>query len=670
MTKSNKHAVMPDDGRRRVVIEHVTPEIDAGRFAVKRVVGDMFEVEADVFADGHDAVACVLLWRSLGDADWSEVQMEPLGNDRWSGAFHLRQLGSYVYTVEGWVDRFRTWRKDLVKRVDAEQNVDVDLLIGAQLVESAATRASADDRARLLEAARSLSKTTTANRNDLALDEELAALVHKYPDRSLAVRYARELIVRVERERARFSSWYEFFPRSTASDAARHGTFADCERRLEYVARMGFDVVYLPPIHPIGTSFRKGRNNSLTPAPNDPGSPWAIGSRQGGHTAIHPELGSIADFERLVARAKELRMEIALDIAYQCTPDHPWVKEHPLWFRHRPDGSIQYAENPPKKYQDIYPIDFESEDWENLWKELRNVVLFWIEHGVKIFRVDNPHTKAFPFWEWMIGEVQAAHPDVIFLSEAFTRPKVMYRLAKLGFTQSYTYFAWRNTKEELTEYFSELTTTDVREYFRPNLWPNTPDILTEYLQFGGRPAFMVRFLLAATLGASYGIYGPAFELGDRTPRSAGSEEYLNSEKYEIRAWELDNPWSLRELITRVNRIRRETPALQQDAGLRFHPTDNPSIICYSKVASDSSGAVLVVVNLDVNHTQAGWVDLDLEALGLEPGAPFQAHDELSDSRYLWQGPRNFVQLNPQSLPAHIFRLRRRVRTERDFDYYL
>ncbi len=664
-------AAAPPDGRRRVVIERATPEIDAGRFPIKRITGETVQVEADVFADGHDAVACVLLWRPVGSERWSETDMEPLGNDRWRASFPVEQVGFYHYTVEGWVDRFLTWRKNLVKRIEAGQQVDAELSIGAQLVEAAAHRAQGADRAQLQERARLLQEPGEAPaRQTLALDARLAALVQRYPDRGLAVRYDRELTVRVDRERARFSTWYELFPRSASPEPGRHGTFADCEARLEDIAAMGFDVLYLPPVHPIGRSFRKGRNNSLTPAPDDPGSPWAIGAKEGGHTAIHPALGTVADFERLVARARELGMEIALDLAFQCTPDHPYVNSHPEWFRRRPDGTIQYAENPPKLYQDIYPLDFESEDWPALWNELRRVVLDWVERGVRIFRVDNPHTKPFQFWEWLIAEVQAAHPDVLFLAEAFTRPKVMYRLAKLGFSQSYTYFAWRNTKEELTEYFTELTRVDVREFFRPNLWPNTPDILTEYLQFGGRPAFMIRVVLAATLGASYGIYGPAFELGENTPRAAGSEEYQNSEKYEIRTWDLDNPSSLRDIITRVNRIRRANPALQRDWGLRFHATENPMLLCYSKATDELSNVVLVVVNLDVRHTQAGWVNLNLGALGMEEGQPYQVHDELGDGRYLWQGPRNYIELNPHILPAHIFRLRRRVRTERDFDYYL
>jgi starch synthase (maltosyl-transferring) len=667
------HAPEPrrTEERQRVVIERVTPEIDAGRFPIKRVTRETVQVEADVFADGHDAVACVLLWRPAGTERWSETDMEPLGNDRWRAAFSVEDVGFYRYTVEGWVDRFRTWRKDLVKRVEAGQDIDVELLIGAQLVEGAAQRAREADHAQLQEWAEVLRETgRTPARQALALDAGLAALMHRYRDRSLAVRYERELAVRVDRERARFSAWYELFPRSTVGAPNRHGTFADCEKWLEYVAAMGFDVLYLPPIHPIGRTFRKGRNNSLNPAPDDPGSPWAIGADEGGHIAIHPALGTVGDFERFVARARERGLEVALDLAFQCTPDHPYVKSHPDWFRRRPDGTIQYAENPPKKYQDIYPLDFETADWPALWNELKAVVLCWVERGVRIFRVDNPHTKPFPFWEWLIADVHAAYPDVLFLSEAFTRPKVMHRLAKLGFSQSYTYFAWRNTKEELTAYFTELTQTDVREFFRPNLWPNTPDILTEYLQFGGRPAFMIRLVLAATLGASYGIYGPAFELCEHTPREPGSEEYRNSEKYEIRTWQRDSPWSLREFIARVNGIRRANPALQRDWGLRFHPTDNPMLLCYSKATDDLSNVVLVVVNLDFRHTQGGWLDLDLGVLGIKAGEPYQVHDQLGDGRYLWQGPRNYVELPPDQLPAHVFRLRRRVRTERDFDYYL
>jgi starch synthase (maltosyl-transferring) len=659
------------DGRRRVVIEGVSPEIDGGRFPIKRVEGEHVVVEADVLADGHDVVSALLLWRRDETASWTETSMEALGNDRWQAAFPVAATGRYRYCVEGWVDPFLTWRRDLAKRIEAGQDVAVELAIGAGLVAAAAARAAGADQRQLREWAKALTgRLPVEARQALALGDDLLALVERYPDRSAATRYPLELGVWVDRVRARYSTWYEFFPRSASPDPGRHGTLADCAARLPYVADMGFDVVYLPPIHPIGTSFRKGPNNTLTPEPDDVGSPWAIGSAEGGHDAVHPALGDIADFDRLVARAAELGMEIALDLAFQCSPDHPYVTSNPSWFRHRPDGTIQYAENPPKKYQDIYPLDFESEDWPSLWAELKRVVLYWVGHGVRIFRVDNPHTKAFPFWEWLIAEVRGAHPDVLFLAEAFTRPKVMYRLAKLGFSQSYTYFAWRNTKEELSDYLAELTQTPVREFFRPNLWPNTPDILTEYLQFGGRPACIIRAVLAATLGASYGIYGPAFELCDVRPRDPGGEEYLDSEKYQIRVWNLDDQWSLRPLLTRLNRIRRENPALQRDWGLRFHPTDNPSLLCFSKATEDLENVVLAVVNLDPQRRQAGWVHLDLQDLGVAAEQPFQVHDELSNARYLWQGPRNYVELDPGALPAHVFRVRRRALTERDFDYYL
>jgi starch synthase (maltosyl-transferring) len=494
--------------------------------------------------------------------------------------------------------------------------------------------------------------------------------MEKYPDRRWASVYDKELRVNVERSKARFSAWYELFPRSGAGRPAKHGTLRDCVERLPYVAGMGFDVLYLPPIHPIGISFRKGKNNTLAAQPDDVGSPWAIGAKEGGHKAIHPQLGSLADFKLLVEEAKKLDIEVALDIAFQCTPDHPYVTEHPQWFRKRPDGSIQYAENPPKKYQDIFPIDFESDDWEALWKELKSIIEFWCEQGVRIFRVDNPHTKAFPFWEWAIAEIKKNYPDALFLAEAFTRPKVMYRLAKLGFSQSYTYFAWRNTKAELTQYFTELTQTEVSDFFRPNLWPNTPDILTEYLQFGGRPAFMARLVLAAMLGANYGIYGAAFELSENLPREPGSEEYLNSEKYEIKNWDLDQPGSLKELVATVNRIRRENRALHSDRNLRFHTVDNPEIIAFSKTTDDLSNIIVVAVNLDPHHTQAGWVELSTQDLGLDPEQPYQMHELLTGARYLWHGARNFVQLDPQSVPAQIFRVRPKLRREQDFDYFM
>jgi starch synthase (maltosyl-transferring) len=660
-------------GRRRVMIEGVHPEIDAGRFPAKRIVGDAVSVEADVFTDGHDAVSVLLLYRNLGAPRWSETPMRPLVNDRWRGEFLAEEMGLYEFTIEGWVDHFKTWRRDMVKRLGAGQAAAVDLLIGAELVEAAVGRSGGEDQQILKSWSLKLREIAAGQDQELAreaLSDELAGILERYPDRSLATRYERSPQIAVDREKARFSTWYELFPRSCNPQPGTHGTFADCEARLPYVAGMGFDVLYLPPIHPVGKTFRKGKNNAVEAAPGDAGSPWAIGSEEGGHTAIHPQLGTLDDFHRLVRRAKEHGIEIALDIAFQCTPDHPYVRQHPEWFRHRPDGTIQYAENPPKKYQDIYPIDFETENWRELWDELKNVFRFWIEQGVNLFRVDNPHTKAFPFWEEAIREIKRDHPQVLFLSEAFTRPKVRYRLAKLGFSQSYTYFAWRNTKPEITEYLTELTQSPAREFFRPNFWPNTPDILTEYLQHGGRPAFMIRLALAATLGASYGIYGPAFELCENKPREPGGEEYLDSEKYEIRHWDLDHPDSLRDYITRINRIRKENAALHSDWSLRFHPVDNEQILCYSKQTPQLDNIIVAAVNVEPYHTHSGWIDLPVESFGLDADQPYQVHDLITDARYLWQGRRNYVELNPQTAPAHIFRIRRRVRTEKDFDYYM
>jgi len=663
-----------DTGRRRVIIEGVQPAIDAGRFPIKRSIGERVVVEANIFTDGHDLLSAVLWYRPAGAASWTEVPMAPLGNDRWQGDFIVSQLGRYSYTVQAWVDHFATWHQALRKRVAAGQEVAVELLIGADLIEVASQQAVGTDATQLQAWVRRLREPLEPGRVEqthlLLQDETLLRLMAMYPDRRFATTYPDEFSVVVDRDKARFSTWYEMFPRSCAMVPGQHGTFKDCEARLPYIAHMGFDVLYLPPIHPIGQVHRKGKNNVTVATPDDPGSPWAIGSAAGGHTAVHPQLGTLQDFRELVAKAQAYGIEIALDIAFQCAPDHPYVQEHPEWFRRRPDGTVQYAENPPKQYEDIYPFDFETAHWQALWEELKGIVCFWIEQGVRIFRVDNPHTKALRFWEWCINEIKATHPEIIFLSEAFTRPTVQYHLAKCGFTQSYTYFAWRHTKKEITHYFTELTRTEVQEYFRPNLWPNTPDILTEYLQHGGRPAFLIRLVLAATLGASYGIYGPAFELCEHRPRSEGSEDYLNSEKYEIRYWDLEQPESLKNFMARVNRIRRDNPALQSNQGLHFHTVDNPELLCYSKSTADWSNVVLVVVNLSPSYAHSGWVELELDALGLDLSQPSQMHDELSDARYLWQGARHYVELNPQVVPAHIFRVRHRIRTERDFEYYL
>jgi starch synthase (maltosyl-transferring) len=581
--------------------------------------------------------------------------MAPAGNDRYVAAFEVETLGRYQYTVEGWIDRFATWRQELSKKFGAGQEVSSELLEGAAIVQSALGRVR-DKRGdeRLAQWAAMLADTAlaTERRVATALDADLHRAMSARPDRSGATRYERELEVIVDPVRARFGAWYEMFPRSAGDDPSRGATFDEAARRLSYVAGMGFDVLYLPPIHPIGTSFRKGPNNTLEAGAADPGSPWAIGSPDGGHKSVEPSLGTIEDFDRFVETARGHGLEIALDIAFQASPDHPYVKEHPEWFRHRPDGTIKYAENPPKKYQDIYPINFESDEWQALWRELKSVFEYWVGHGVKIFRVDNPHTKPFRFWEWTIGELKRAFPDTIFISEAFTRPKVMKYLAKSGFTQSYTYFTWRNTKAELTEYFTELTQTDVREYMRPNLFANTPDILHEYLQHGGRPAFRIRLVLAATLGASYGIYS-GFELAENVPVRPGSEEYLDSEKYQIRVRNFDDPHSLAELIARVNGIRHAHPALQRDWGLRFHATDNPQLLCYSKRSEDGADLLLMIVNLDPHGMQHGFVQLPLTDWALTPESTIEVTDLLSQERYFWRGEWNYVRLDPQTQPAHI-----------------
>ncbi len=643
----------------RVIIEGVSPQVDAGRFAIKRVVGDELRVRADIYADGHDSLGARLLWRREDERDWNEAPMRFDNNDRWEGVFKLEKLGRYLYTLVAWTDAFGSWSKDLKKRADAGQDISVDVLIGAEIVREASGRARGAEAKKLADAAAKLKELAKKDRDGaLAISQnaELALLVNAWRDRTADTRYERELAVVVDPEKARFSTWYELFPRSVTTDPKRHGTFKDVINRLPYVAGMGFDILYLPPIHPIGRSERKGKNNSTTPAADDTGSPWAIGAKEGGHKAIHPQLGTLEDFKTLVLKARELGIDIALDIAFQCAPDHPYVKEHREWFRERPDGTVQYAENPPKKYQDIYPFHFEGPHSQELWDELKSVIDYWIAQGVRVFRVDNPHTKPFAFWEWLITGVKKEHPEIIFLSEAFTRPKVMYQLAKLGFTQSYTYFAWKNTSAELAEYFDEMMDAEVFEYFRPNLWPNTPDILNEYLQRSGRAGFMTRLILAGTLSGSYGIYGPAYELCEGRPVREGSEEYLDSEKYQIRAWDVHNPNSLRDLITHVNRIRKNNPVLQQNLGLDFHPVDNPQIVAYSRVSEDKSDMILVVANLDPHNRQAGWVNVDVTALGLGSEESYQVHDLLTDARYVWHGSRNFVDLNPFVLPAHIFQV--------------
>lgn len=659
----------PAEGRSRVRIENVTPAVDGGRFPIKRTVGENVRVEADLFADSHVVVAAVVKYREGPDVDWREAPMERVENDRWRGEFTVGAVGECYYTVEAWVDPFQTWQENFRKKFAARQDVELELLAGAKLIARAAERAAGPAAERLKRWENELLEGTgNGDIAEVAFDHTLSSLAIQYSERPHPSR-GRELKIMVDPERARFSAWYEMFPRSSSPEAGRHGTLKDCETQLPRIATMGFDVLYLPPIHPIGRRFRKGKNNNPMCQPDEPGSPWAIGGPEGGHKAIHPELGTLEDFRQLIRAARSFGIEIALDIAFQCSPDHPYLREHPEWFRRRADGTIAYAENPPKKYQDIYPFDFECEDWRGLWGELKSIFNFWMDQGVKIFRVDNPHTKSFPFWEWVIGALKREQPELIFLAEAFTRPAVMNHLAKLGFTQSYNYFPWRNSKWELTTYLTELTRPPMSDYFRPNLWPNTPDILTEYLQAGGKAGFEIRLLLAATLGASYGIYGPAFELCEGVPLKPDSEEYLNSEKYEIRHWNPNAPGNLAPLIARINRIRRENRALQFNHQLRFHPIENDNLIAYTKCAEEGQDVILVVVNLDPYHTQSGWLELPADQFLDDPGKAYQMHDLLTGARFIWHGRRNYVELDPDYSPAHIFRLRHYVRTERDFDYF-
>src|SRR6516225_5506959 len=643
------------DGRLRVVITRLSPEIDGGRFAIKRVSGEKVVVEADVFADGHDQVCCqILYWR---DGNQPQVSpMKPLGNDRWRGEFSVAESGRYQYTVEGWIDRFQTWRNDLQKRVAAKQDVSVDLLIGAGLIEAAAGRAKGEDAKVLLDWAQRLrTSEQDESRESLALDTDLLKLIQLYPDSEVATQYDKRLTVIVDREKAGFSAWYELFPRSCSAEQNRHGTLRDCEQCLPYIAAMGFDVVYLPPIHPIGKTFRKGKNNSVPAHLDDVGSPWAIGSSEGGHKSIHPQLGTMEDFRRFLTKAADLGLEVALDIALQCAPDHPYVQEHREWFSSRPDGSIQYAENPPKKYQDIYPLDFTTPQWQSLWQELKSIFLFWIEQGVRIFRVDNPHTKAFAFWEWLIREVQSVDADVIFLSEAFTRPKVMKALAKLGFNQSYTYFTWRTGKEELQTYLSEITGYPEREYFRPNFFVNTPDILPFHLQSGEPWIFKARVALAATLSGNYGIYN-GFELLEHEA-IPGKEEYLDSEKYELKVRDWDWPGNIKDYIGRLNRIRRDNAALLQTSNLRFAQIDDNEVIGFIKESVARYNAVAVAVALTKAGPREFWFHFgDIE---IGPSTP-RRHVKLIENlvtgeRHIieWGGVR--LRIDQQQDPVLLFR---------------
>jgi starch synthase (maltosyl-transferring) len=659
------------------VIENITPLIDGGRHPIKRVIGEDLFVEADVFKDGHDIVSAVLKWRKTGAKRWIETPMTPIpnGNDRWRGACSLFENATYEYTVEAWGDAFLSWQHEFHKKYEGGlKDLASETLEGAALVASAAMRATdPEDQSRMVEIAEKIKAADPKQVDLIAYWSELEALMSAWPDRSQSTEYTPYPRVVVDRERAQFAAWYEFFPRSAEGKADSGSTLRDCLPRIDDAKAMGFDVIYFPPIHPIGVTKRKGRNNSVVCQPGEPGVPYAIGNSAqgvngGGHKDIAPELGTFEDFQWLIGELKRRGMELALDFAINSSPDHPYVKDHPEWFFKRPDGTIKYAENPPKKYEDVYPLNFHNENWEALWEEMVSVILFWSQKGVRIFRVDNPHTKPVAFWEHLIGKVRAKYPDTIFLSEAFTRPKMMKMLAKTGFQQSYTYFTWRNSKHELIEYFTELTQTEMAEYFRANLFTNTPDILPYFLQHGGRPAFMIRAVLAATLSSVYGIYS-GFELCENAALP-NKEEYADSEKYQFKGRDWNAPGNIKDLITRINRIRKENRALHDYRNLRFFEADSDNVLFYGKMTESRDNIILVVVNLDPYQAHDSFIHVPVGEFGWLEGETYQVHDLLTDERYLWRGERNFVKLDPHTRPAHIFRLRRWVSREQDFDYFL
>jgi starch synthase (maltosyl-transferring) len=642
-------------GKCRAVIENIYPVVEGGRFPVKRVPGERIDVKADIYADGHDIISAQLLYRKKESEEWHSNDMELLENDEWKGHFYAGAEGMYEFAIKAWVDHDLTWLHGFEKKAEAGERLDVELMIGLRYLKEIESMVSDDDRHMVDNAIRLFSDASFYKEAvELATGAVFAHLLEHYMlihNATLSLAY--DLVV--ERKKAAFSAWYEFFPRSSSPEAGKHGTFRDCERIIPRLAELGYDTLYFPPIHPIGVSHRKGKNNSTTAQPGEPGSPWAIGAADGGHKALHAELGTMDDFVHLVNHAKAHGIEIALDLAYQCAPDHPYVKEHPQWFKWRPDGTVQYAENPPKKYQDVLPINFETDDWKNLWLELKSIVEFWIDKGVNIFRVDNPHTKPFVFWEWLMAEMRQEHPQVIFLSEAFTRPKIMARLAKAGFQQSYTYFTWRQTAAELREYLEELTKTELREYFRPNFWPNTPDILPYYLQKTGHSHSAVRFVLAATLSSNYGMYGPVYELLENDPYP-NKEEYHNSEKYEIRHWDWFQDKPMHQLIRKINEIRREHEAFHSTYNITFCETDNDNLLAYLKMTEDRSSIVLTVVNMDPMHKQSGWVSLPLHLLDAHEGQELRLFDLMDEATYRWNRQWNYVELDPRYLPAHIFHI--------------
>ena len=639
----------------RIVIENLSPQIDCGSYFIKRIVGQTINVAADVFSDGHDIIECCVKFKHESDKNWQEARMVPRDNEQWTATFKVEKQGFYSYLVEGWVDYALNWQHGTERKIKDNQYVKSELLEGAEYVNSIMNQANDSEKEYLSKLA---AYFTNESEYDTAIREAISPELHqifkKYPIRYIENK-SKELQVYVDRKKALFSTWYEFFPRSASAEEGKHGTFKDCERLLPRVAAMGFDTLYFPPIHPIGEVNRKGKNNATNAQPGDVGSPWGIGSQYGGHKSTHPELGSIYDFKSLVKKAKELGIEVAMDYALQAAPDHPYVKDFPQWFKWRPDGTVQYAENPPKKYQDIQPIYFESGDWKNLWKELLDVALFWIEEcDIKIYRVDNPHTKPFFFWGWLIGEIKKKHPDVLFLAEAFTRPKIMNELAKQGFTQSYTYFTWRNSKKELTEYVEELTRSEQKEFYRPNFWPNTPDINPFPLQNGNESIHLQKYFLAATLSSSVGIYGPVFEYRISTPMAPGKEEYLDSEKYEYFRWDWEKQNKITTLITRINTIRKEQASLQQTNNIEFCDTSNDQILAYYKFDDDKQDETLMVASLDAHNTQQAMVRLPDALLR---NVPIEITDLITGNSYIWDKEWNFVELSPE-LPFHLFKIRK------------
>jgi starch synthase (maltosyl-transferring) len=630
------------NGRKRVVIQNVSPSVNNGVFPAKRVVGEEVRVTAEIFSDGHQKIDADLLILYPNHADWVRIPMIHLENDLWEAVYTSELTGNHKFTIEAWVDHFGTWQKDLIKKKEANQDLKIEFQIGVEQLQKLVPLANETEKSQLLSW---INHLEGPDPGPVALDQTLSHFVRKFEIPYLTTRYDLELQVEFMRKRALYSSWYELFVRSCGKN--KHGTFTDVIGHLPKIAGMGFDVLYLTPIHPIGKKFRKGKNNNTQSTENDLGSPWAIGSSEGGHDAIHPELGTVADFKKLVKETKIQGIEIALDLAFQCSPDHPYIKEHPEWFSWRPDNTVQYAENPPKKYEDIVPLNFETEEWFSLWKELLRVTLYWVNLGVQIFRVDNPHTKPFRFWWWLISEIKKVNPNVLFLSEAFTRPRIMEYLAKIGFDQSYTYFTWRTDKAEIIAYMQELAFTEMRDYFRPNFWPTTPDILPTQLHHGSKAAFEIRLVLAATLSSNYGIYGSAYEHLCNEPYD--NEEYLNSEKYEIKSWPLYGPLS--EFISRVNAIRRENQALQTTWNIEFFSIANDNLIVFGKYPN-----LIVAVNLDPKHTQSGFVEIPLEKFSINASDVFIAHDLMTGEKYRWQGPVNYIELNPNKIPCHILRL--------------